>query len=197
MSRRLYIQDNTSNDLTGAISSGSTSTTGSNANTSTQINTDNQQVPITVTLNQSTTTDTINTTKIVTDYGIINYLTSMNNLILINEIPEESGLSIDRTIYMKEQIGFYFKYKTSADSAVSCGFMGFINNTKNNYNEFAFFKQSNLLTFDKTIFINSIDNIYLTDYLADIHCKKIKLDKILIIANMILIIIKRIFEKLT
>ncbi len=106
MSRRLDNQESGTSSLAGAVGTSSSSTA-----SSTQVNTNNDQVAITVTLNQSTSTDTINTTKIVTKTGIVQFLTAVNNLILMNEIPDESGYSKDNTIYLKEQIGFYFKYQ--------------------------------------------------------------------------------------
>jgi hypothetical protein len=121
MSRRLYTQDSGTSSLTGAV--------GTSTASSTQVNTNNDQVAITVTLNQSTSTDTINTTKIVASTGIIQYLTAMNNLILMNEIPEESTYDRDTTIYLKDQIGFYFKYQITDTNPVEYGFMGFINNS--------------------------------------------------------------------
>jgi hypothetical protein len=170
MSRRLYIQDSGTTNLTGSVGTTSTSTSTSN----TQVNTNNDQVAITVTLNQNTSSDTINTKKIIAETGIITYLTAINNLILINEIPETLGYQ-DNSIYLKEQIGFYFKYQKSQESGRSYAFMGFINNTINNYHEFAFFKENNIETMpaDTTSFMTNIDNIYLADYLSDIKCLKV------------------------
>ena len=159
--------DNTTSDITQTTSSGTT-------------------VPGIVTITQESNFDKLDIASASINTLTLQNLYAASNILTINHNPETSAFDVDNIdLYTRQQIGIALPYRQSNTDFT--GFFGLINNgddVVNLYTEFIFLKKSNVGTIDDIMgsqkFFSSLNNIVLSEYLADIHCSMVKGNSILL-----------------